>query len=53
MENLLNTRKVHVVCADNREYNRQASLLEIEELKEDTYCNVKNIDGEITLDFRS
>lgn len=52
MENLLETREVNVVCADNREYKRKASLLEIEHLKQDEYCEVKETMEGLTLDFR-
>lgn len=53
MENLLQTREVNVVCGDNREYKRQASKLEIEELKQAKYCNVMETRRGLTLDFRS
>jgi hypothetical protein len=53
MENLLETREVNVVCADNREYKRQASKLEIEQLKQSDYCNVKETKLGLTLDFRA
>lgn len=52
MENLLETRTVNVVCADSREYKRKASKLEIEQLKQDDYCTVREAQDGLTLDFR-
>ena len=52
MNNLLLKRKVHIICHDHIEYDRDASLLEIEKMKMDKFCNVKNKDGGITFDFR-
>lgn len=49
---LSDTRKVHVITWDNKEYDRRASMLEIELLRQGDECVVRGGEEDITLDFR-